>query len=222
MEADVLNALKSRVAYLPGGRDHDSNLLIIFQLPSELQPWTRRYIEISTRYLLSSLRYVEQHSTDFWFHFGFDFSKQTLNNGLIAIVDAQKCSWRQARDQIKLITQLLDEHLINLYVVRTEAFSMQNCAKTNKKGEVRDWTKGSWELWNWKRVALNNRINSIMLLQLNILAANFSVSLCKKFVCSGIVKVLVFRDNLWLYLRVHRRDNIILQLFFNEYLEKVF
>ena len=56
MEADVLNALKSRVAFLPGGRDHDSNLLIIFQLPYELQPWTKRYIEISTKYLLSSLR----------------------------------------------------------------------------------------------------------------------------------------------------------------------
>lgn len=197
MEADVLNALKSRVAYLPGGRDHDSNLLIIFQLPSELQPWTRRYIEISTRYLLSSLRYVAQHSTDFWFHFVFGFSKQTLNNGLIAIVDAQKCSWRQARDQIKLITQLLDENLINVFAVRTEAFSMQNCAKTNKKGEVRDWTRGSWELCNWKRVvALNNRINLIMLLQLNILTANFSALLCKKFVCMRVAKVLVFWDKL--------------------------
>lgn len=56
MEADVLNALKSRVAFLPGGRDHDSNLLILFQLPYELQPWTKRYIELSTKYLLSSLR----------------------------------------------------------------------------------------------------------------------------------------------------------------------
>jgi hypothetical protein len=56
MEADVLNALKSRIAYMPGGRDHDSHLLIIFQLPYELQPWTRRYIELSTKYLLSSLR----------------------------------------------------------------------------------------------------------------------------------------------------------------------
>lgn len=56
MEADVLNALKSRVAYLPGGRDCDSNLLLIFSLPYELQPWTKRYIEVSTKYLLSSLR----------------------------------------------------------------------------------------------------------------------------------------------------------------------
>lgn len=68
------------------------------------------------------------------------FRKQTLNNGLIAIVDAQKCSWRLARDQMKLITQILDKNLINLFAIRTEAFSMQNCAKTYKKGEVRDLT----------------------------------------------------------------------------------
>lgn len=61
MEADVLNALKSRVAYLPGGRDYDSNLLFIFQLPYELQPWTKRYIEVSTKYLLSSLRWADKN-----------------------------------------------------------------------------------------------------------------------------------------------------------------
>lgn len=58
MEADVLNALKSRTAYLSGGVDLDSNLLLIFQLPSELQPWTRRYIELSIKYFTTSLRYV--------------------------------------------------------------------------------------------------------------------------------------------------------------------
>lgn len=139
MEADVLNALKSKVAYLPGGRDNDSNLLIIFQLPYELQPWTKRYIEVSTKYLLSSLRW-EWHCR-LWICFQLDnfaFSQQTLNNGLIAIVDAQKCSWRLARDQIKFITQLLDKNLIKLIAIRTEAFSMQNCAKSYKKGEVRD------------------------------------------------------------------------------------
>lgn len=56
MEADVLNALKTRIATLPGGRDHDGHLLIIFQLPYELQPWTKRYLELSIKYLLASLR----------------------------------------------------------------------------------------------------------------------------------------------------------------------
>lgn len=72
-----------------------------------------------------------------FFHLISYFSEQTLNNGLIAIVDAQKCSWRLARDQIKFITQLLDKNLIKLFAIRTEAFSMQNCAKSYKKGEVR-------------------------------------------------------------------------------------
>jgi hypothetical protein len=56
MEADVLNALKSRVAFISGGVDLDSNLLLIVQLPAELQPWTRRHIELSLQYLTSSLR----------------------------------------------------------------------------------------------------------------------------------------------------------------------
>ena len=65
------------------------------------------------------------------------YSQQTLNNGLIAIVDAQKCSWRLARDQIRNITQLLDKNLIKLIALRSDAFSVQNCAKSYKKGEVR-------------------------------------------------------------------------------------
>jgi hypothetical protein len=56
MEADVLNALKSRIAFISGGVDLDSNLLIVIQLPAELQPWTRRNIEVAIRYLTSSLR----------------------------------------------------------------------------------------------------------------------------------------------------------------------
>lgn len=65
-------------------------------------------------------------------------SEQSLSNGLVAIVDAQKCPWRVAREQIKFIAQqLLDKHLIKVYAIRSDAFSMQNCAKSYKKGEVR-------------------------------------------------------------------------------------
>lgn len=118
MEADVINALKSKLVYIPGSRDYDSNLIIVYQLPFEIKPWTRRYLEISTKYLLSAV------------------SSATLKCGFVALVDAQKCPWRSARDEIKFIERLLDEHLIRLFVLRTEAFSMQNCAKTYKKGEV--------------------------------------------------------------------------------------
>lgn len=56
MEADVLNAIKSRIAYISGGVDFDSNLLIIFRLPCELQPWTKSHLEVTIKYLVSTLR----------------------------------------------------------------------------------------------------------------------------------------------------------------------
>lgn len=76
-------------------------------------------------------------------------SQQTLNNGLIAIVDAQKCSWRLARDQIRHITQLLDKNLIKLIALRSDAFSVQNCAKSYKKGEVRNFYN-NFDFKEWK------------------------------------------------------------------------
>lgn len=138
MEADVLSILKSQTAYLTGGVDLDSNILIIYQLPHEIQPWTKRYIEVTTKYLISSLR-QESKICNFTsslhplkFH-----SDQTLSTGLVAIVDTHRCPWRAAREQIKFITQQLENNLIKLYAIRSDAFSVQNCAKSYKKGEVR-------------------------------------------------------------------------------------
>lgn len=116
--------------------------------------------------------------------FPLHFSKQSLSNGLIAIVDAQKCSWRMARDQIKFISQLLDRNLIKLFAIRTEAFSMQNCAKSYKKGEVRSLREFPGIVKLNPRHAFGfvcNWINSIMLMQLNIPTANFPASLCAKW-----------------------------------------
>lgn len=56
MEADVLNALQSQSAYFPGGRDRDGRPLILVPVPNELQPWTKRYLELSIKYLLSTLK----------------------------------------------------------------------------------------------------------------------------------------------------------------------
>lgn len=117
MEADVINALKSKLVYIPGSRDYDSNLVMMFQLPFEIKPWTRRYLQIATKYFLTAFN-------------------APLKCGFVALVDAQKCPWRVAREEIKFITKLLDDHHIKLFVLRTEAFSMQTCTKTYKKGEV--------------------------------------------------------------------------------------
>jgi hypothetical protein len=56
MEADVLNALASQAAYLPGGRDSDGNLLLIVNVPCDVQPWSKQHLELSVNYLLASLR----------------------------------------------------------------------------------------------------------------------------------------------------------------------
>lgn len=57
MEADVLNALQSQSAYLPGGRDRDERLLMLIPVPNELQPWTKQNLDLSIKFLLSILRY---------------------------------------------------------------------------------------------------------------------------------------------------------------------
>lgn len=56
MEADVLNALQSQSAYLPGGRDRDERLLMLIPVPNELQPWTKQNLDLSIKFLLSILR----------------------------------------------------------------------------------------------------------------------------------------------------------------------
>lgn len=56
MEADVLNALQNRQAYFTGGRDRDGRLLIVVPVQSELQPWTKRYLELALKYLISIIK----------------------------------------------------------------------------------------------------------------------------------------------------------------------
>lgn len=56
MEADVLNALKTQSAYLPGGRNNDGHLMIVVHVPYEIQPWTKRHLELSINYILSAIR----------------------------------------------------------------------------------------------------------------------------------------------------------------------
>lgn len=56
MEADVLNALQHRQAYFTGGRDLDGRLLIVVPVPSELQPWTKRNLELALKYLISIIK----------------------------------------------------------------------------------------------------------------------------------------------------------------------
>lgn len=70
----------------------------------------------------------------------FGFSNESLNGGLVVVIDGQKCSWRMARLVIRHVTALIGDNLSNVIVVRPDAFwdkqHVENCAKTQKKGEV--------------------------------------------------------------------------------------
>ncbi|XP_059614887.1 SEC14 domain and spectrin repeat-containing protein 1-B [Phlebotomus argentipes] len=121
MEEDVLNALQTRSAFLPGGRDRDNNLLLVIPVPFELHPWTKPFLETSIKYILSSL------------------SDETKNCGFTVIVDAQKCSWRLAKIHMKAAS-LLGANLASLIVIRPDAFwdkqRVENCARASKTGET--------------------------------------------------------------------------------------
>lgn len=68
-------------------------------------------------------------------------SNESLSGGLVVVIDGQKCSWRMARLVIRHVTALIGENLSNVIVVRPDAFwdnqHVENCAKTQKKGEVK-------------------------------------------------------------------------------------
>uniref|UniRef100_A0A182JBL2 SESTD1-like spectrin repeats region domain-containing protein n=1 Tax=Anopheles atroparvus TaxID=41427 RepID=A0A182JBL2_ANOAO len=122
MEADVLNALSTQTAYLPGGRDRDGHPLVVIPVPFyDNLPWMKGFLETTVRYLLASL------------------SPDTVNSGLAVILDAQKCSWRSARQYIRYVQQLLGEPMNSFLVIRPDAFwdknRVENCARQHRKGE---------------------------------------------------------------------------------------
>lgn len=56
MEEDVLNALQTRTAYLPGSFDRDGKIIFIVTIINDLQTWQRKCLELSITYLKHSLR----------------------------------------------------------------------------------------------------------------------------------------------------------------------
>uniref|UniRef100_A0A2M4AJY0 Putative titin n=1 Tax=Anopheles triannulatus TaxID=58253 RepID=A0A2M4AJY0_9DIPT len=122
MEADVLNALTTQTAWMPGGRDRDGHPLVVIPVPFyDSLPWMKGFLETTVRYLLTSL------------------SQDTVSSGLAIILDAQKCSWRVARQYIRHVQQLLGEHMNSFLVIRPDAFwdknRVENCARQHRKGE---------------------------------------------------------------------------------------
>lgn len=120
MEEDVLNALLTRAAYLPGGFDREGRILVVVSIINDLQLWNKNSIEICISYLKRSL------------------SSDLLSKGIAVIVDAQRCSSRITRTHSRTIYSLFGDTPITLFLVRSEGFwekHVEPCAKSHTKEE---------------------------------------------------------------------------------------
>ncbi|XP_076170753.1 SEC14 domain and spectrin repeat-containing protein 1-like [Ptiloglossa arizonensis] len=118
---DILEALESKLAYIPGGRDREGRPVVVVNVPSELQPTTKPRLESLVAYFLSI------------------FSEETKRNGLVLVVDARKGAWRVARSCIRLSMILLGASAASVIVVRPEGFwdkRVDSCTRSHKEGEV--------------------------------------------------------------------------------------
>ncbi|KAM0731550.1 SEC14 domain and spectrin repeat-containing protein 1 [Formica fusca] len=117
---DILEALESKLAYIPGGRDRDGRPLIVISVPPELDPTTKPKLESLILYFLSI------------------FSEETKGKGLALIVDARRGAWRVARSCIRLSTNLAGSTAVSVIVVRPDGFwdkRVDSCTKSHKEGE---------------------------------------------------------------------------------------
>ncbi|KAH8262081.1 hypothetical protein KR038_002547 [Drosophila bunnanda] len=121
MEEDVLNALQTRSAYLSGGFDRQKRIIFVVNAFHDLQLWNRRYLQVILDYLKRSL------------------SASVLQNGVSVVVNAQECSSRISRQQVRQIYALFGGDInVDLYLVRAEGFwekHVEPCAKSQVKGE---------------------------------------------------------------------------------------
>ncbi|XP_019884311.1 titin isoform X6 [Camponotus floridanus] len=117
---DILEALESKLAYIPGGRDRDERPLIVISVPPELDPTTKPKLESLILYFISI------------------FSEETKEKGLALIVDARRGAWRVARSCIRLSTNLAGSTAVSVIVVRPDGFwdkRVDSCTKSHKEGE---------------------------------------------------------------------------------------
>lgn len=54
--ADILGALQTRLATLPGGRDVEGRPLVLVSVPAETQPWSKDHLDTVLRYFQVILR----------------------------------------------------------------------------------------------------------------------------------------------------------------------
>ncbi|XP_018338023.1 PREDICTED: titin-like isoform X4 [Trachymyrmex septentrionalis] len=117
---DILEDLESKLAYIPGGRDHDGRPLIVINVPPEFDSATKSKLEFLILYFISI------------------FSDETKENGLVLIVDARHSAWRVTKSCIRLSTNLIESKVISVIVIRPDGFwdkRVDSCTKSHKEGE---------------------------------------------------------------------------------------
>ncbi|XP_048515729.1 titin isoform X3 [Athalia rosae] len=117
---DIIEALESRLVYVPGGRDREGRPLIVVNMPSEPQPSTKVALEMLLRYSIDL------------------FSEETKSNGFTILVDAQREAWRVARACIRQTSSSCGSAAVSVIVLRPDGFwdkHVDNCTKSHKEGE---------------------------------------------------------------------------------------
>ncbi|XP_031789486.1 uncharacterized protein LOC100679567 isoform X4 [Nasonia vitripennis] len=120
---NILEALESEIAYVPGGRDRENRALIVLDIPAgEPLPITRKNLELLIDYFLDI------------------FSEDTQANGLTLLVDARSATWRSARSHIRQACLQLGPRSASVIAVRPDGFwdnhRVDNyCTKSHRDGE---------------------------------------------------------------------------------------
>ncbi|XP_015607040.1 titin isoform X3 [Cephus cinctus] len=117
---DILEALESKLVYLPGGRDREGRSLVIVNVPGEPLPTTKSRLELLIKYLISI------------------FSEETKENGFTLLIDAQRGSWRVARSCIRQSLTFMGSNANSVIVLRPDGFwdkHVDNCTKSYREGE---------------------------------------------------------------------------------------
>ncbi|OXU25614.1 hypothetical protein TSAR_004154 [Trichomalopsis sarcophagae] len=121
--ANILEALESEIAYVPGGRDRENRALIVLDIPAgEPLPITRKNLELLIDYFLGI------------------FSEDTQANGLTLLVDARSATWRSARSHIRQACLQLGPRAASVIAVRPDGFwdnhRVDNyCTKSHRDGQ---------------------------------------------------------------------------------------
>lgn len=135
----MLNALNARAAHFTGGRDRLGRWLIYVPVPADLQPWSKRNMELAIQYLFATMHANGNVATE-------GATTTPDETQFVLLVDTQKCSNRIARSTLRHIEHIVDSApvnpdsggsdsglLLSIVVVRSDAFwdkqLVDNCTK---------------------------------------------------------------------------------------------